>query len=411
MSEVEKNTSTPVHPSAGLSGPTRFLVTTAAFVIVVAGMRAAVEVIIPFLLAIFLAIICTPALYWLKKRGISTAIAILVLSFMIMLAGLLVGTILTRSIADFTSDWEVYTKQLNTNVQNLENKWESWLEEKRATFHRENLDTVQPEEQLPPSTPDNNTHSRNVKASELESQEDQVKEPLSLSRLIDAQAGINLMRNLLSQLGNILTKGFLVYLMTIFILMEASILPGKIRAAMKNNIETFGNLAGIANDVKRYLAMKTGISLVTGVLIMVWLTVLGVKYPIVWGLIAFLLNFVPSIGSIIAAIPACIMAFLQLGPGTAALAALGYLVVNVILGNLIEPRLMGQRLGLSTLVVFLSLVFWGWVLGPVGMLLSVPLTMTVKIILQGHPDTSKLAILLDSQKPPVVRNKKPAHNG
>ena len=139
---------------------------------------------------------------------------------------------------------------------------------------------------------------------------------------------------------------------------------------------------------------------------MAWLTVLGVKYPIVWGLIAFLLNFVPNIGSIIAAIPACILAFLQLGPGVAALAALGYVVVNIVLGNLIEPRLMGQRLGLSTLVVFLSLVFWGWVLGPVGMLLSVPLTMTVKIVLQSHPDTSKLAILLDSQRPPVMRNKK-----
>ena len=213
------------------------------------------------------------------------------------------------------------------------------------------------------------------------------------------------MADLLAQLGSILTKGFLIYLTTIFILLEASILPGKIRAAMTNNPEAFDNLASIADDVKKYLAMKTVISLVTGLLIMFWLILLKVKYPIVWGLIAFLLNFVPNIGSIVAAVPATILAFLQLGFGGAALTALGYLLVNIIIGNFLEPRLMGERLGLSTLVVFLSLVFWGWVLGPIGMLLSVPLTMAVKIALQSHPESSKLAILLDSQKPPIRKKK------
>jgi predicted PurR-regulated permease PerM len=217
---------------------------------------------------------------------------------------------------------------------------------------------------------------------------------------------MQLMGVLLNQLGDIVADGFLIYLTMIFILLEASILPGKIKAAMKNSPETFDNLSTIAGDVKKYLAMKTGISLVTGIIIMVWLTILGVKYPIVWGLIAFLLNFVPSIGSIIAAVPAVALAFVQLGLGSAGLTALGYLVVNILIGNIIEPRLMGQRLGLSTLVVFLSLVFWGWILGPMGMLLSVPLTMTVKIALQSHPDTRTFAILLGSENPPPVRKKK-----
>jgi len=237
--------------------------------------------------------------------------------------------------------------------------------------------------------------------------ETEIKEPFSLTQMVNAQAGIKLIQNLLTQMGNILTKGFLIYLTTIFILLEASILPGKIKAAMTNNAGAFDNMAGIADDVKKYLAMKTAISFGTGVLITVWLIMLDVKYPVVWGLTAFLLNFVPNIGSIIAAVPPCILAFLQpeLGLGTLALTALGFLLVNVVIGNFIEPRLMGQRLGLSTLVVFLSLVFWGWVLGPVGMLLSVPLTMAVKIALQSHPDTRKLAILLDSQKPPVKTKK------
>lgn len=398
MSEAEKNTQIP-----GLSGPARFLITAAAFIIVVAGMRAAVEIIVPFLLAIFLAIIGTPALFWLKARGIGTVFAILIVSLAIMLGGLMFGTVMATSIADFTNDLPRYTTEFNANIQSVEEKWETWLQQQRAKFDLdddgkallENAEADPADRLQPDNTP------LPVAAAE------EKKEPFSLTQILDAQKGIKLIQNLIAQVGNILTKGFLIYLTTIFILLEASILPGKIKAAMKNNAQAFDNLAGIADDVKKYLAMKTAISLGTGALITIWLVVLDVKYPVVWGVFAFLLNFVPNIGSILAAIPPCILAILQpeLGPGTVALTALGYLLVNVIIGNFIEPRLMGQRLGLSTLVVFLSLVFWGWVLGPVGMLLSVPLTMAVKIALQSHPDTRKLAILLDSQKPPTKAKK------
>lgn len=396
MGEAEKQT--PSHRAAGLSGPTRFLITAAAFVIVVAGMRAAVEIIIPFLLAVFLAIICTPSLFWLKSRGISTVFAILIVSLVIMLAGLMIGTILTTSIADFTNDLPKYTNQLNTNIQNLEKQWNTWLEQQREKLR------IDDDKGAAASDPNAVTGYDEAQINDTEPTAPK-KEPLTISRFLDAQAGVKLMGDLLAQLGNILTKGFLIYLTTIFILLEASILPGKIRASMENNAETFDKLASIADDVKKYLAMKTAISLATGLLIMFWLIVLKVKYPVVWGLLAFLLNFVPNIGSIVAAVPACILAFLQLGPGTAALAALGYLFVNIIVGNLIEPRLMGQRLGLSTLVVFLSLVFWGWVLGPIGMLLSVPLTMIIKILLESSDDLRWVAIMLDSGKAAQARLK------
>ncbi|MHC4836510.1 MAG: AI-2E family transporter [Planctomycetota bacterium] len=404
MSETQKDTQSSVNQQVVFSGPTRFLITAAAFIIVIAGMRAAVEIIVPFLLAVFLAIIGTPALFWLKARGIGTVFAILIVSLTIMLAGFMFGTIMATSIADFTNDLPRYTTEFNANIQRLEEKWETWLDEQRKKFDLDDNDDA-PLEDID-SQPADLTQSDNTVSSPPFVDEDP-KEPFSLTQMLDAQKGIKIIQNLIAQVGNILTKGFLIYLTTIFILLEASILPGKIKAAMKNNTATFDNLAGIADDVKKYLAMKTVISFGTGVLITIWLIVLDVKYPIVWGLVAFLLNFVPNIGSILAAIPACILAILQpeLGPGTVALTAMGYLVVNVVIGNFIEPRLMGQRLGLSTLVVFLSLVFWGWVLGPVGMLLSVPLTMAVKIALQSHPDTRKLAILLDSQKPPVIKKK------
>ncbi|MHC5101413.1 MAG: AI-2E family transporter, partial [Planctomycetota bacterium] len=352
MSEVKKDTQTPVNHPFGLSGPARFLITAAAFVIVVAGMRAAVEIIVPFLLAVFLAIIGTPALFWLKGRGISTIFAILIVSLVIMLAGLMIGTILATSIADFTNDLPEYTNEFNANIRNLEEKWETWLDEQRERFALDHKDDVvldngdiQPARSPQPDSPTSQAPPATVDT------EAEIKEPFSLTQMVNAQAGIKLIQNLLTQMGNILTKGFLIYLTTIFILLEASILPGKIKAAMTNNAGAFDNMAGIADDVKKYLAMKTAISFGTGVLITIWLIMLDVKYPVVWGLTAFLLNFVPNIGSIIAAVPPCILAFLQpeLGLGTLALTALGFLLVNVVIGNFIEPRLMGQRLGLSTL--------------------------------------------------------------
>lgn len=154
----------------------------------------------------------------------------------------------------------------------------------------------------------------------------------------------------------------------------------------------------IINGVNRYLGIKTLTSLVTGIVIAVWLAIQGVDFPVMWGVFAFMLNYIPNIGSIIAAVPAVLLALIQLGPLPAGMAAIGFLVVNILVGSVIEPKVMGQGIGLSVLVVFLSLAFWGWVLGPVGMLLSVPLTMAVKIALSGRESTKWLSILLGSNK-------------
>jgi predicted PurR-regulated permease PerM len=147
--------------------------------------------------------------------------------------------------------------------------------------------------------------------------------------------------------------------------------------------------------VNRYFALKTVFSLITGITVWLWLAVLGVDFAATWGMIAFFLNFVPNIGSIIAAIPAVLLALIQLGVPSALLACLGYALVNIVVGNILEPKFMGRGLGLSTLVVFISLVFWGWVLGPIGMLLSIPLTMIVKIALATDEDTRWISTLLE----------------
>ena len=162
-----------------------------------------------------------------------------------------------------------------------------------------------------------------------------------------------------------------------------------------NNLEV---LAAIIESMRSYLSLKTVISLITGVFIWLWLLVFGIEYALLWGLIAFMLNYIPNIGSIIAGIPAVLFALVQLGLPGAGWTLLGFFIVNMVVGNVIEPRMMGKEMGLSTLIVFLSLVFWGFILGTIGMFLAVPLTMTFKIILDQYPKTKWISILLGSDE-------------
>lgn len=382
MTAPSSSHSLPPVPSR-TSTVSQFLIPLAAFMIVAAGLRAAVSILVPFLMAVFLAIIATPALFWLQKKRIPTALAITIISAVLLIGGILLGALLAAAIADFTRDLPEFEKNLHNTIL----RWS------------EHLSYAQPA-QIEGGQDSAESLSRHA--------EEKVNQILqivreSFQKYIHPDQIIQLLRDMLTQLGSILANGFLIYLTMIFILMEASILPAKIRAATLQSPEIFENLSKVANDVKRYLAIKTVISLLTGLFITFLLLILKVNYAVLWGLLAFLLNFVPTIGSLIAAVPAVLLALLQAGPGTALLTAAGYLAVNVVLGNFIEPKVMGERLGLSVLVVFLSLIFWGWILGPFGMLLAVPLTMLFKIILQSREDTRWLATLLDSEKPPLPK--------
>ena len=340
-----------MHESNKRSKGTQFLITVAAFVIVVAGMRAAERILVPFLLSVFLAIICAPPLFWLRRKHVPTALALLIVIAGIMGIGLLMGTLVGASLKDFSATLPVYQVRLQEETKAL-----------LAWFERIGIEIS-----------------------------DQV-----LLEYFDPGAAMRLVAKTLTRLGGVLTNAFFIVLTVVFMLLEASNFPNKLRAILDPSNPTLANFDKITNDVKRYMARKTLVSLATGICIAIWLAILGVNYPLLWGLLAFLLNFVPNIGSIIAAIPAILLAFVQLGVSSALFAGLGFFVVNGVIGNVIEPRFVGRGLGLSTLVVFLSLVFWGWVLGPVGMLLSVPLTMTVKIALESSEDTRWIAILLGS---------------
>jgi predicted PurR-regulated permease PerM len=185
---------------------------------------------------------------------------------------------------------------------------------------------------------------------------------------------------------------------SIFLMVELEIIQLKVNLMAGTLNDTISHLYTIGARIRRYLVFKSATSLATGILVGGGLAILGIDYPILWGLLAFLLNYIPTIGSIIAAIPGITFSILQLGfPGSLWTITL-YVIVNLFIGNVLEPRIMGKGMGLSTAVVFLSLLFWGFILGPMGMFLSVPLTMAVKIILEHHERTHWIAVMLSPKE-------------
>lgn len=335
----------------------RLLITLAALVVLIAGMRAAAPLLVPFLLALFIAVIIASPLAWLQQRGLPMILAMLavisgLIVFLVLLA-LLVGS----SVDDFMRNLPLYQDRLRESSAGLM----AWLDGHGVTLSRE-----------------------------------------FVGKFFDPAKAMKMVTGILTGMGGILTNGFLILITVIFLLMEGASLPGKWRAAFRRPEDSLGRLRAIMADINHYMGIKTLTSLATGMLVALWLLLLGVDYPLLWGALAFLFNFVPNIGSILAAIPAVLLALIQLGTGAALLVVLGYVVINVVIGTFLEPRYMGRGLGLSTLVVFLSLVFWGWVLGPVGMLLSVPLTITAKIALASNEGTRWIAILLGPGVEPVA---------
>ena len=318
-------------------------------VVIIAGMMHFRPVLIPFMLAVILAVICSGPIAWFQKKGLPEWLAILLVMILMcgiaMLALLVVGS----SVKDFTQNLPAYEDKLSQQMEQLY----VLLGNKGVQLKGKGLDDI-----------------------------------------LDPASAMKYAGTLLSDLGNLLANGFVILLIVIFMLFEASGFPAKLKAIYGEDDSKLLMLQKFNNSVKQYMFIKTLVSLVTGVLAALSLIVIGVDYPVMWGMIAFALNFVPNVGSIIAAVPPVLLAVVQLGPASGLTVAACYLAINMVMGNVIEPRYMGKGLGLSTLVVFLSLLFWGWVLGPVGMLLSVVLTMKLKILLDSNEDTRWLAVLL-----------------
>jgi predicted PurR-regulated permease PerM len=162
----------------------------------------------------------------------------------------------------------------------------------------------------------------------------------------------------------------------------------------------------IADEVKGYLVLKTYLCLFTGTVTWIVLYATGIDFAPLWALVAVLLGYVPNVGPFIATAPPVLLALLQVGPGRMVI-VLGLLsTVYMVIGNVIEPQVLGRRLGLSASVVFVALIVWGWIWGPAGMLLSVPLMVVLKILLENSPNYDWLALLFEPATP--MRDPAPA---
>lgn len=333
------------------SSGTKVVLTLAALVIVIAGLRASGAFFLPVLVALFIAIVSTPLLVWLERLRVPRTLAVLLTILLDVgtLAGLI--ALVGSSLSGFNDALPRYQTAISETVA-------SAVELVRA-------------QGLP-----------------LEAEE--------IAALGDASWILHVVGDVLRALTEIVSNALLVVLLVVFMLLE--IAPGRVKLGVLLDAPQgrFPELAAAAGKVQRYLVVKTVLSALTGLAFGVYLGVLGVDFPVLWGLAAFLLNFIPTIGPAIATIPPVVIALLTLGPGSALAAALGCLGINVVIGNALEPRMMGEALGLSTLVVFASMLFWGWLWGPVGALLAVPLTMLLRDALALGESTRWLAAMLGS---------------
>jgi len=330
-----------------LSDPYRVLYIIAALTIVIAGMRHSANILVPMLLAVFISIICSYPLNKLRMQGISKNLSIIIVIICAFIIAFLLTLVLGTSIGNFSDDLPMFQSKLEEFLVGLSSSLERFGIEFDYTQWRQ---------------------------------------------YFDPGFALGFAETVLKGLRSALSNAFLIGLTVIFILIEIPVIDEE---KMAKRLASPSNYELIVHKIQHYFGIKTMTSMVTGVAITIWLLIIGVDYPVLWGLVAFLLNFVPNIGSIIAAIPAVILALVINGTTIAVFTAAGYVVVNVIIGNVIEPRVMGQGLGLRMLVVFVSLVFWGWVFGPIGMLLAVPLTMTLKIMLKSYEQTKAFALLLE----------------
>jgi predicted PurR-regulated permease PerM len=327
----------------------RRLLGVAAVIVIIAGLRSARPVLVPLALATFLVVTSLPILRELRRNRVPDLIAVPLVLMLIVSMLIGVGAIALNSIMQIRDSLPQYVDRLTEMYENTFR----WLGEHRI---------IAPEA-----------------AAEI---------MVSPPQLVELATGF------VRSFAGFMSLVVLVTLITLFMLAEAGGVPRKVRTAMGRDDADLGRYGRVMAEIQRYLAIKTAASMATGLLLGLWTFGVGLDFALFWGLSAFLLNFIPTIGSLVAAVPAILIALLQLGPSGAMLTATGYLVVNMGIGNLLEPAVMGRQLSVSPLIVLLSLLFWGWVWGPIGALLSLPLTMGVKIVFENTQDLAWIAVLM-----------------
>jgi predicted PurR-regulated permease PerM len=330
----------------------RIVLTAAGAVVLLAGLSAARELVVTVLVAALLAVVCSPVVHRLHRLGLPAvaAVGLLVLALLVVFVGMS-GVVIT-SIAEFEAAEPGYVDQLDALARRLS----AWLEIKGVT-------------------------------------------PAG-GELLGARDVLRLIGDIVSSIVGVLSNAFVVLFLVAFMLLEVQGFPDKLRRALGDPDADLAEFRLAVGRIHGYLSTKSWVNLLTGIVVGLVTWGAGVNFPVLWGLVAFLFNYVPTLGSVLAAVPPLLLALAVQGPGPAAGLAVVYLIVNIAIGYVLEPRLLSRKLGLSPLVILLSLMLWSVVLGPVGMVLSVPITATLKIALEHTRDLRFAAALLGPGEPP-----------
>lgn len=345
----------------------RLLLTSASAIAVLAGMRVASPIIGPILIAFIITVAWSPGSDWLRKRGWHPSAA--------ALTGIALGVIFIA----------LFVALLSTSLIQLQ----------------DNLPGYQPR----------------IAALQALMREKLADLPFDTSRVLSGEVlsantivgySLKAVQNITQTAGNLIV---LVLLMA-FMMLEAIRYPEKLREAFVSSPQAIERFAHFGESIRSYVTLNAIFGVIAAVADTILLLVLGVDFAILWGVLSFVLSFLPNVGFIIALAPPALLALVQLGFGQAIAVVVGYVVINFIVDNVLKPRFVGGRLDLSPLVIVLSLVFWGWLLGPMGALAAVPLSIGTKFLLESFEESRWLAHLMsDSGPKPVVVDADPAGKG
>ena len=317
--------------------------------IIISGLKAASEVIVILLLAIFIATIFTAFLEFLKKNKIPKILSIIISVLIFTTIFMLLVFMLNHSLNDFMINLPMYERKVKILV----------------------------------------TDSINILAQYgIFLQKNQILE------LLDINYFAKMTTEVLGGIGVFFSKFLLVGIGIGFILAESKSFEKKLIVIFKNDINKLISFRLFSQNIKKYFIVKTFTSFLTGILFSTLLFAFNVDYPILWGVLALLFNFVPVVGSIVATIPAILLSLINLDINITLWLIAITIFFNIFISNIIEPKLMGRELGLSPMVIFFALIFMGWTLGVAGMFLAVPITMTLKIAFEATDKTKWVAILL-----------------
>jgi AI-2 transport protein TqsA len=316
-------------------------------------LRLARAILFPFFIALFLAFLLAPVLDFLTKLKVPRAVSVILILVIAFLVVYLLGTLFYSSGKAFADELPRYGQKINNLAE--------YLRDKMHITSRE-------------------------------------WDPLGWLTKLDVSKVASFLVASLGPFFSFLTNLFLVFLFLIFIMVGHGRVLKKIPAAYspERSKQILTIIEHIRKQVQRYLAIKTAVNLVIGILTTVFLLVLGLDFAIVFGFLAFLLNYIPNLGAVFAAIFPALMAFFQFESPLLSLLVLGVVFLMEQAMGLVEVRAMGQGLGLSPLLVFFSLIFWGWLWGIPGMLLAVPILAVIKIICFNIPALKSLAIMISS---------------